>query len=264
MYHVVVAKSMMATLVYILKTQGIAGLYQGVVPYVVGDGLSGAVKFGTFEMAYAVAKRAVPLKYHKLISFLCAAVAMLACSFVLVPTEVIKTRLQAGSVSSVSQAIVTILQLDGFKGLYAGYFATLVRDIPYTMLELGIYENLKGFLRQLREKGKASSTDSSVANDELLAAAITGGVSAFITTPLDLVKTKLMMQTGADVAYRGVWDVITQLYSQGGLNGLFVGSAARVAWLLPFTTIYLGVYEKIKRSLKARKERNFQKPIDTP
>jgi solute carrier family 25 S-adenosylmethionine transporter 26 len=255
---------MMATLVFILKTQGIAGLYQGVVPYVVGDGLSGAVKFGTFEMTCALAKKAVPHKYHKLISFVCAAVAMLACSFVLVPTEVIKTRLQAGSASSVSQAVVAILQLDGFKGLYAGYFATLVRDIPYTMLELGIYENLKGFLRQLREQGKTIAADSGDSNDELLAAAITGGVSAFITTPLDLVKTKLMMQTGSNVAYRGVWDVITQLYSQGGLSGLFVGSAARVAWLLPFTTIYLGVYEKIKRSLKAKKERNLQKASDAP
>lgn len=255
---------MLATLLYILKTHGIAGLYQGVVPYVVGDGLSGAVKFGTFEMACAIAKKTLPDKYHKLISFVCAAFAMLACSFILVPTEVIKTRLQAGSVSSVSQAIVSILRLDGFKGLYAGYFATLVRDIPYTMLELGIYENLKGFLRQLRKQGKVSDTDSGDANDELLAAAITGGVSAFITTPLDLVKTKLMMQTGADVAYRGVWDVIVQLYSQGGLNGLFVGSAARVAWLLPFTTIYLGVYERIKRTLKARKEGHLQKMPDAP
>ena len=32
-----------------------------------------------------------------------------------------------------------------------------------------------------------------------------------------------------------------------GINALFVGSAARVAWLLPFTTIYLGVYEICKR-----------------
>jgi hypothetical protein len=33
-----------------------------------------------------------------------------------------------------------------------------------------------------------------------------------------------------------------------------VGSAARVAWLLPFTTIYLGVYEICKRRLLASKK----------
>ena len=32
-----------------------------------------------------------------------------------------------------------------------------------------------------------------------------------------------------------------------------MGSAARVAWLLPFTTIYLGVYEICKRRLLAIK-----------
>jgi hypothetical protein len=33
------------------------------------------------------------------------------------------------------------------------------------------------------------------------------------------------------------------------VKGLFVGSLARVTWLLPFTTIYLGVYEWSKKKL---------------
>jgi hypothetical protein len=43
------------------------------------------------------------------------------------------------------------------------------------------------------------------------------------------------------------------LYKENGLSGLYVGSAARVSWLLPFTTIYLGVYEVTKRTLLQRK-----------
>lgn len=63
-----------------------------------------------------------------------------------------------------------------------------VRDIPFTMLELGIYENTKSFFRKIR---KVKDLEQ---RDELTAAAITGGVASFITTPLDLIKTKLMMQ----------------------------------------------------------------------
>ncbi len=37
-----------------------------------------------------------------------------------------------------------ILQTDGFVGLFSGYFSTLVRDIPYTMLELGKFANYVG------------------------------------------------------------------------------------------------------------------------
>ena len=44
------------------------------------------------------------------------------------------------------------------------------------------------------------------------------------------------------------------IYKAGGVKALFVGSAARVSWLLPFTTIYLGVYEVSKRRLLAYKK----------
>jgi Mitochondrial carrier protein len=40
-----------------------------------------------------------------------------------------------------------------------------------------------------------------------------------------------------------------RIYKTQGISGLFAGSIARVSWLLPFTTIYLGVYEVSKRKL---------------
>jgi solute carrier family 25 S-adenosylmethionine transporter 26 len=86
--------------------------------------------------------------------------------------------------------IAHIIQSEGIRGLFVGYYATLVRDVPYTMMELGLYENMKSFLQRYRKQSV------SAANDELAAAAVTGGITAFITTPLDLIKTKLMMQVG--------------------------------------------------------------------
>lgn len=242
---------MLGTAQAILASKGLFGLYQGVVPYLIGDGLSGAVKFATFELTRRYTEKRLAMKYHGIGRFLCAAFAMFACSIVLVPAEVLKTRLQAGAVSSLSGAITSILKTEGIRGLFAGYYATLVRDIPYTMLELGIYENLKVLLQRLRKPSSGSSNDNSTANvnDELFAAALTGGVTAFFTTPLDLIKTKLMMQATTGGKYAGVLDALTSIYLEGGLPALFVGSAARVAWLLPFTTIYLGLYEKCKRAL---------------
>lgn len=72
--------------------------------------------------------------------------------------------------------------------MFVGYYATLVRDIPYTMLELGIYENLKVLISKFK---RGSSITSS---EEMIAAAFTGGIASYFTTPLDLVKTKLMIQ----------------------------------------------------------------------
>ena len=95
----------------------------------------------------------------------------------------------------------------------------------------------------------------------------------------------MMQSTSGGGQYAGVFDALSSIYNEGGtldefklvlnkthhvhpihssclqslydmyfhyvgilgINALFVGSAARVAWLLPFTTIYLGVYEICKR-----------------
>jgi solute carrier family 25 S-adenosylmethionine transporter 26 len=208
------------------------------------DGLSGAIKFATFEVSKTWIEKRTPAKYHPLTNFLCAAGAILACSILLVPGEVLKTRLQAGAVKSIGEAISTTLATDGIGGFFAGYYATLVRDLPYTIMELGLYENIKLAIRKFQNKNELSQ------GEELAAAAITGGITSFVTTPLDLIKTKLMMQSTSSIGeYSGVVDAFQSIYASGGIQALFVSSGARVAWLLPFTTIYLGVYELSKRKL---------------
>jgi len=237
----------------IWSKNGVAGFYPGVIPYMTADGLSGAIKFATFELSKIFVEARVPAKFHPVTQFVCAAGAMIACSFIMVPGEVLKTRLQAGVVKSLGEGILSTVRNEGIGGLFAGYYATLVRDVPYTMLELGLYENIKSIIRTVTMK------ETLRPNEELVAAAITGGITGFVTTPLDVIKTKLMIQTATSGGqqYTGVMDALTGVYKSGGLDALFVGSAARVAWLLPFTTIYLGVYEVAKRKMLALKKKRM-------
>ena len=67
-----------------------------------------------------------------------------------------------------ASVISQILKSDGLPGLFIGYYATLIRDVPYTMLELGVYENMKSLLRRVRKVEVLGR------NDELAAAAFTG------------------------------------------------------------------------------------------
>jgi hypothetical protein len=60
---------------------------------------------------------------------------------------------------------------EGLRGFYAGYIATLVRDVPYTMLELGLYENIKALIKSVKREDSTSNAD------ELFAAAVTGGIT---------------------------------------------------------------------------------------
>jgi len=67
-----------------------------------------------------------------------------------------------------ASVVSQILKSDGLQGLFIGYYATLIRDVPYTMLELGVYENVKSLLRRVRKVEVLGR------NDELAAAAFTG------------------------------------------------------------------------------------------
>merc|ERR1711937_134802 len=54
-----------------------------------------------------------------------------------------------------------------------------------------------------------------------------------------------MVETG----YNGFFDCVVKSVKENGFSSLFNGSIARVAWLLPFTAIYLPIYEIAKRRL---------------
>lgn len=53
-----------------------------------------------------------------------------------------------------------------------------------------------------------------------------------------------------DTGYNGFIDCATKTVSENGVGALFNGSIARVAWLMPFTAIYLPIYEVLKRRMQ--------------
>ncbi len=191
-------------------------------------------------------KKEVPEEHYGKALYIAAAAAFLASSIVLVPGELLKQRLQMGQISSLREGIPKILKNDGILGFYAGYSGVCLRDIPYTMLELGIYDNLKDMVIKFRNRNAAKGEESPGGQvEELVAALISGGITAFLTSPLDNIKTKLMVGTG----YNGFFDCMFKTAKTNGIGALFAGSAARVAWLMPFTAIYLPAYEMVKRQI---------------
>ena len=81
---------------------------------------SGAIKFATFELSKVFVEARTNPSFHPTAQFLCAAGAMLACSVVLVPGEVLKTKLQGGVIASLFGGITQIFNTEGIAGLYAG------------------------------------------------------------------------------------------------------------------------------------------------
>lgn len=236
----------------IYRTSGVGGFYSGLGTYVAGDGGAGAVKFATYEFLKRWVNDHVDEDRVGAALFGCAALAFVASSVVLVPGELIKQRLQMGQYASLKEAVSSIWTNEGLFGFYAGYSGVCLRDVPYTMMELGLYDNFKSLWLRLKNRNRSSEDGPAPITqmDEIVAAGITGGITGYLSNPLDLIKTKLMVD--GDL-YTGFFDAFRKTVSEGGLSSLFQGGAARVAWLLPFTAIYLPVYDLFKRRIETYK-----------
>jgi hypothetical protein len=126
--------------------------------------------------------------------------ADLAASFVYVPSEVLKTRLQLQgrynnpfsysgyNYRSTVDAARTIVRREGFSALFYGYKATIFRDLPFSALQFAFYEQEQQWARDWvgsREIGIPL---------EILTASSAGGMAGVITCPLDVVKTRIQTQ----------------------------------------------------------------------
>ena len=93
---------------------------------------------------YEPAKQALARDLNPQAAFLGAgALAGLAASCVRVPTEVIKQRIQTGEFNSARNAVLSITRREGSRGLFAGYGAFLLRDLPFDAIEFWAFDTLK-------------------------------------------------------------------------------------------------------------------------
>ena len=120
-----------------------------------------------------------------------------ACS-VRVPVENVKQNQQAGKIDArLLSGASQILRESGVGGFYRGFSATVGREVPFAMIQMPLLESAKRAWRGYRG---ADLEPYHVA----LCGCASGGFAAAVTTPLDVVKTRLML--GADakgVAYEG-------------------------------------------------------------
>jgi solute carrier family 25 (mitochondrial S-adenosylmethionine transporter), member 26 len=183
-------------------------------------------------------------------SFLAAgATAGLAASLVRVPTEVVKQRMQSGEFKHARTALVSILRREGRLGLFAGYGAFLLRDLPFDAVEFWAFDTLKLNYRQAVQRDLNPLEASGCG-------AVAGAVTAFATTPLDVIKTRLMTQGSSKSAgmYKNAFDCAIRVYREEGAKALFRGWEPRVTWIAVGGCIFFGALEEAKKRLVPKSE----------
>ncbi|XP_050938756.1 S-adenosylmethionine carrier 1, chloroplastic/mitochondrial-like isoform X2 [Cucumis melo] len=178
-----------------------------------------------------------------------------ASSIIRVPTEVVKQRMQTSHFASASNAVQAIVSREGFKGLYAGYGSFLLRDLPFDAIQFCIYE-------QLRIGYKLAAQRDPNDPENALIGAFSGAVTGAITTPFDVIKTRLMVQ-GSNSQYQGIRDCCRTIMKEEGARAFLKGMGPRVLWIGLGGAIFFGVLEKTKQMLANQRHPLPEKPIQS-
>merc|ERR1712117_873960 len=103
--------------------------------------------------------------------------------------------------SHVTQCLRDLVRTQGVRGLWNGYTATLLRDVPFSALYWPLYEATKESLRQqlLDTEQKHNlyidaSDNSFVIN--FVSGALAGSVASTLTLPFDVIKTIKQIEMG--------------------------------------------------------------------
>ncbi|KFR12378.1 S-adenosylmethionine mitochondrial carrier protein, partial [Opisthocomus hoazin] len=125
------------------KAGGFRGIYAGVPSTAIGSFPNAAAFFITYENVKSVL-------HHGSTSYLTPATHMVAASLgevvaclIRVPSEVVKQRAQVSPSSSTLRILSHTLYHEGIPGLYRGYKSTVLREIPFSLVQFPLWESLK-------------------------------------------------------------------------------------------------------------------------
>ncbi|KAH4200987.1 hypothetical protein HBH42_023200 [Parastagonospora nodorum] len=132
-----------------------------------------------------------------------SSLAELVSCAILTPAEVIKQNAQMVKAGSPTNA--TMQTLTKFKSnplaLWRGYTALAGRNLPFTAMQFPMFERLKLGIKEYRDRrGLTTGTIWESGSITAVSAGSAGAVAAVITTPIDVVKTRIMLSAADNAA----------------------------------------------------------------
>ncbi|CAA7020326.1 unnamed protein product [Microthlaspi erraticum] len=224
---------------------GVRGVYRGSIPAILGQFSSHGLRTGIFEASKLVLINFAPNLPEIQVQSIASFCSTLLGTAVRIPCEVLKQRLQAGMFNNVGEAIVGTWQQDGPRGFFRGTGATLCREVPLYVVGMGLYaESKKMVAKALGRELEAWET--------IAVGAVSGGIAAVVTTPFDVMKTRMMTATpGRPISMSMV--AISILRNEGPL-GLFKGAVPRFFWVAPLGAMNFAGYELAKKAMHKKEE----------
>ncbi|CAH1640835.1 unnamed protein product [Spodoptera littoralis] len=226
------------------KAGGFSGVYRGLATVAATSMPTTALFFVSYEATKTLCQPLVAAQYTPMVHMFAASVGEVLACLIRVPTEIAKQRKQTyvgtNSKSSISILLHAYRTEGFFRGVYRGFGSTVLRDLPFSFIELPAWEMLKTTVRKYNN-GEISSFQCNLRVNS-------SGFAAVLTTPLDLAKTRIMLSDGYRVSGKmKIRPVLTSIYIESGFKGLFAGAMPRMTAIMIGGFVFFGVYEDVKK-----------------
>ena len=238
-----------------LKAGGFNGIYRGLGAAAVGSAPGAALFFSVYESMKPKcmeAQSAMNIYNPALSHMVAASTGEVAACLVRVPTENLKIQMQVNT--SGSNTLLSTFRkllaeksnqtLNPLSRLYKGFGSTLMREIPFAFIQFPIYEKAKLEWATYMGKEQVSPLQAAACGS------FGGAIAAAFTTPLDVIKTRLML--GKDIhgiEYKNVLDVVKRIQKEEGSATFLNGIQPRVMWISIGGFVFFGAYESWKSIL---------------
>uniref|UniRef100_A0A670KIM4 Mitochondrial glutamate carrier 2 n=1 Tax=Podarcis muralis TaxID=64176 RepID=A0A670KIM4_PODMU len=130
-----------------------------------------------------------------------------------------------------------LLCTQGLAGLYKGLGATLLRDVPFSIIYFPLFANIN-------KLGQANLDEKASFFHSFISGCIAGSVAAVAVTPLDVLKTRIQtLKKGlGEDTYNGIVDCARKVWIHEGPAAFMKGAGCRALVIAPLFGIAQGMY----------------------
>jgi len=173
------------------------------------------------------------------------------------PVDLIKTRMQlSGEMGKAPQykssfdAFGKIARAEGFRSLYKGLSAGLLRQATYGTTRLGSYNSISIALAPKDENGKPKPLNFGL---KLLSGSAAGAIGAVVGTPAEISLIRMTsdgrLPPEQRRGYKNVFDALIRISREEGFFTMWRGCGPTVSRAIVLNAAQLGTYDQAKQML---------------
>lgn len=244
-------KSMSGTFVHVVKNNGVRGLYNGLSASLLRQLTYSTARFGIYEELKQrnTSADGKPPSFLSLVVM--ASVSGLAGGIAGNAADVLNVRMQhdaslpAGDRRNYKHAVDGLVRMareEGFASWFRGVWPNSLRAAAMTASQLATYDLFKRALIQMTPMRDNLAT-------HFTASFLAGAAAATVTSPIDVIKTKVMSAHGKS----SIPKLLGEIYAAEGLRWMFKGWVPSFLRLGPHTIctfIFLETHRNIYRKVK--------------